>query len=299
MSELDEWVGAAKTENERNFRSVVHIILNAISSQHELQTQMVMKGGILMAIAYHTGRYTKDIDFSTTKHYSEFQAGQDQFIDNIDNAIKLAAAKLPYGFACAIQSSEVRPGVTGNYQTLHLSVGYASKNSSGAMKKLSMKQAVHVVKIDYSFNELVGDLAMIDANGEENLQTYGQLTLVAEKYRALIQQGSGGRARGSSRGQDIFDLHSLLTQSPPSVEAQSHLVDLLIEKSHSRDVVARQDSMSEDVIYAKSEERYANLVDEIDGQLPNFDEAFAFVRRFYEEMPWPKNSQAQSHLEKL
>lgn len=293
MSELDVWVSAARNDREHNFRSVVHIILNAISSVHELQADMVMKGGILMAVAYQTGRYTKDIDFSTTKHYSEFRAGQAQFIDNIENAIKLAAATLPYEFACAIQSSEVRPGVAGNYQTLHLNIGYASRNNAGAIKKLAAKQAAQVVKIDYSFNELVGDLAVIDANGNANLQTYGLLTLVAEKYRALIQQGIGGRARGSSRGQDIFDLHSLLSQSPPSAEAQVHLLNLLIEKSHSRGVIARKDSMSDELIYIKSAERYARLVDEIDGQLPNFDVAFALVRRFYEEMPWAVVGQAK------
>jgi len=293
MSEIDAWIGAARTDSERSFRRVVHIILNAISSQHELQSQMVMKGGILMAIAYHTGRYTKDIDFSTPKHYSEFQAGKEQFIENIENAIKLAAATLPYGFACAIQSSEVRPGEAGNYQTLHLTVGYASRSNPGAMKKLAGKQAAQVVKIDYSFNELVGDLGMIDANGDENLQTYGQLTLIAEKFRALIQQGSAGRQRGSSRGQDIFDLHSLLTQSPPSIEAQSHLVELLIEKSSARDVIARQNSMSEELIQQKSRTRYDSLVDEIDGQLPDFDKAYAFVRHFYEEMPWPKDARIQ------
>ena len=110
MNILDEWVASAKNAKQKTFRSVVHIILNGISSHHDLRAEMIMKGGILMAIAYHTGRYTKDIDFSTPKHYLEFQAGQKIFIDNLENAIKLSEAELPYGIACAIQSSGVRPG---------------------------------------------------------------------------------------------------------------------------------------------------------------------------------------------
>ncbi|MBV6325140.1 nucleotidyl transferase AbiEii/AbiGii toxin family protein [Duganella violaceipulchra] len=290
MNDFELWISSAKTLSEKNFRSVVHIILNAISSQHELQTEMVMKGGILMAIAYHTGRYTRDIDFSTSRHYSEFQDGQANFIENIGNAIKLSSAQLPYDFSCAIQSSEVRPGILGNFQTLHLTVGYAPKNNAKAMKRLNDGQASQVVKIDYSFNELVGDLGLIDVGGEEHLQTYGLLTLIAEKYRALIQQGSGTgkRVRGSSRGQDIFDLHSLLAQSPPSKNAQEHLVQLLIEKAHSREVTASRSSMADPAVFDKSKDRYEALKHEIDGELPDFDEAFSFVQSFYELMPWPQ-----------
>jgi hypothetical protein len=289
MNPLDKWVASAQNAKQKTFRSVVHIILNGISSHHDLRTEMIMKGGILMAIAYHTGRYTKDIDFSTPKHYSEFQAGQKIFIGNLENAIKLSAAELPYGIACAIQSSEVRPGVDGNYQTLHLAIGYALRSNSKTMRKLEAGQSSEVVRIDYSFNELVGDIALIDAGGEEQLQTYGQLTLVAEKLRALIQQktGIGQRQNGSPRGQDIFDLHSLLTQSPPSWEAQVHLVELLIAKAQSRDLYIDQASMMDLEIYKKSEGRYLQLAAEIEGDLPEYEVAFGTVRKFYEELPWP------------
>lgn len=289
MNILDEWVASAKNAKQKTFRSVVHIILNGISSHHDLRAEMIMKGGILMAIAYHTGRYTKDIDFSTPKHYLEFQAGQKIFIDNLENAIKLSAAELPYGIACAIQSSVVRPGSEGNYQTLHLTIGYALRSNPRAVSKLDAGQSSDVVKIDYSFNELVGDIALIDAGGEEQLQAYGQLTLVAEKLRALIQQktGDGQRQNGSPRGQDIFDLHSLLTQCPPSWEAQTHLVDLLIAKAKSRDLSINQASMMDLEIYKKSQGRYLQLATEIEGELPEYELAFGIVRKFYEELPWP------------
>lgn len=292
MNDFENWIASSKSKSEKDFRSVVHIILNAISSHHDLRAEMVMKGGILVAIAYHTGRYTRDIDFSTNKHYLEFQKSQQSFIDNIGKAIDISAATLPYGFACKVQSSEVRPGTQGNFQTLHLSVGYAQKNNARSMKKLADGQASQVVKIDYSFNELVGDLGIMDLGGDENLQTYGLLTLISEKYRALIQQGSGAgkRVRGSSRGQDIFDLHSILRQSPPSAESQEHLVQLLIDKALSRDVTASRSSMSDEEVYSKSKSRYEALRDEIDGELPDFDEAFSFVKKFYESLPWPSSS---------
>lgn len=291
MNDFEKWIESSDSNTEKEFRRVVHIILNAISSHHDLRAEMIMKGGILVAIAYHTGRYTRDIDFSTPRHYSEFKNGEKEFIANIGNAINLSSANLPYGLACNIQKSEVRPGTQGNYQTLHLSIGYAKKSDERSMKKLASGQAAQVVKIDYSFNELVGDLGLIDLGGEEKLQTYGLLTLISEKYRALIQQGGGEgkRVRGSSRGQDIYDLNSILKLAKPSFEAQEHLVQLLIDKARSRDVDASRSSMSDDEVYSKSKVRYEALKDEIDGDLPDFDEAFSFVKGFYESLPWPND----------
>lgn len=293
MNNFEKWIASSTKKSEKDFRSVVHIILNAISSQHELRSEMIMKGGILVAIAYHTGRYTRDIDFSTCKHYSEFQDGHAQFIYNLGQSIQISSAELSYGFACKIQSSELKPGAEGNFQTLHLKVGYAEKSNTNSMKRLASGQSSRVVQIDYSFNELVGDVGLMDLGGDEHLQTYGLFTLIAEKYRALIQQGSGPgqRVRGSARGQDIFDLQAILTQTKPSVEAQDYLVQLLIEKALSREVVVSRLSMRNEEIYTKSKVRYDALRDEIDGELPNFDESFFFVREFYENLPWPTSYQ--------
>ena len=291
MNDFEKWIASSTNKNEKDFRSIVHIILDAISSHHDLRAEMVMKGGILVAIAYHTGRYTRDIDFSTCKHYSDFQENHNQFIDNLGQAIHLSSAELPYGFACRIQSSELKPGAEGNFQTLHLKVGYAEKSNANSMKRLANGQSSRIVQIDYSFNELVGDVGLMDLGGDEKLQTYGLLTLIAEKYRALIQQGSGPgrRIRGSSRGQDIFDLQAILKQSCPVRDAQNYLVQLLIEKALSRDVVASRLSMRNEEVYTKSKDRYLALRDEIDGELPNFDESYIFVREFYEALPWPKS----------
>lgn len=57
---IDHWVASADNENERTFREAVHTILYAIASSTNLQPQMIMKGGILMAIRYETGRFTTD-----------------------------------------------------------------------------------------------------------------------------------------------------------------------------------------------------------------------------------------------
>ena len=66
MNEVDVsgWVEQADVP-QRRFREAVHIILDAIGQSRSLQTKMVMKGGLLMAIRYASTRFTRDIDFST------------------------------------------------------------------------------------------------------------------------------------------------------------------------------------------------------------------------------------------
>ena len=291
MNKIVQWVELARSDSQRNFRRMVHIILNAISSHHGLQAEMMMKGGILLAIAYHTGRYTKDIDFSTTKHYSEFSKGQEAFITNLDDAIKVSAEETQYGISCAIQRQELRPGSEGNYQTLHLNIGYALKSNVNAMKYLAAGKSSNVIKIDYSFNEMIGDIGLLEA-GDKQLQTYGHLTLIAEKFRALLQQTEkmGGRSRGSPRGQDIFDLHLLLTNHPIDDVQQEHLLGLLISKAKSRQLIINQKSISEPYIKERCRERYLQLINEIDGELPSFDIAFNTLDKFYKNLPWARCS---------
>ncbi|MFZ6743521.1 nucleotidyl transferase AbiEii/AbiGii toxin family protein [Undibacterium sp. JH2W] len=291
MNQIEEWVNLSKDNTELNFRRVVHIVLHAISSHHELQPEMIMKGGILLAIIYRTGRYTKDIDFSTPKHYKEFQNGEDEFIRNLENAIKISAEILPFGLACRIQKRELKPGSEGNYQTLHLNIGYALKSQKNEMAKLNAGSSAKVVSIDYSFNEKVGDIGLVDAGGED-LRTYGQLTVIAEKFRALLQQtsGNGGRRKGSPRGQDIFDLHTILTEYPVNPEEYTYLLSLLISKSKDRDLIVNKNSMSNPEIKERSKQRYLQLEDEIDGVLPDFNLAFDALKKFYETLPWADNS---------
>lgn len=47
--DLAAWVSRAP-EDQRHFRQAVHIILSAIGTSIDLRTQMVLKGGMLMAV---------------------------------------------------------------------------------------------------------------------------------------------------------------------------------------------------------------------------------------------------------
>jgi hypothetical protein len=56
-----KWVAADPAQ--RSFRQAIHTVLTAISGTPDLKTSMIMKGDILLALAYESPRFTSDIDF--------------------------------------------------------------------------------------------------------------------------------------------------------------------------------------------------------------------------------------------
>lgn len=279
---LVEWVESAPTENEQVFRRVIHIVLDAISKLDDRKYELVMKGGILMAIQYQTSRFTRDIDFSTSRHYSEFKETQQDFLDKLNTEINNSSQHLGYGIQCRVQASKVKPREEGNYQTLHINVGYAIQGDTRNMQRLSNGQATSVVSIDYSFNEIIGETGHLQIGNSSVVKVYGEKTLIAEKLRAIIQQEN----RHTRRRQDIFDLYVLFSEHPYPEEKHQELLKELVDKSHSREIVARKDAMRSDVVYQRSKEEYSNLASEIDGDLPEFDLAYETIRDFYESLPW-------------
>lgn len=283
MSIVKDWVEAAQDQRERDFRAVVHIILEAIAEMRAMQVEMLMKGGVLLAIRYASGRHTQDIDFSTSKHYRDFVATQTVFLSTFDRAIRGTAARLGYGIACVLQGHRLKPKVIeGNFQTLEITVGYADTGNRALFKRLLAGSSPRVVRIDYSFNELVADLDVLAVDEQHEIQAYGEITLIAEKLRAVLQQES----RGRTRRQDIYDLHYLLTRYPPEQEKYPLILEALLNKAASRDLVLNAAAMQAPQVYECSKREYHTLADEIEGDLPDFDTIFTVVRSFYESLPW-------------
>jgi hypothetical protein len=103
------------------------------------------------------------------------------------------------------------------------------------MRRLAAGNAPSVVKIDLSFNELLGDIDFldVDGDGDSRVKTYSETTLLSEKLRAILQQ----ETRGRSRKQDIYDIHFFLTNHGADPNRKERVLRLLIEKTHSRGLV--------------------------------------------------------------
>ncbi len=102
---IQDWIN--QSSERVPFRQAVHTILVAISRSEALKTNMIMKGGILLALGYESTRYTKDIDFSTAKTLQEFDL--ETFIQELKSALVEAVESLDYGLDCRVQSYKQKP----------------------------------------------------------------------------------------------------------------------------------------------------------------------------------------------
>lgn len=278
---LSSWVERAPPD-KRRFREAVHIVLTAISTSTALRSKMVMKGGLLMAIRYDSGRFTRDVDFSTRQKY--VNNSEDELLLELDEQLVVANELLPYDTMCRRQRTEIRPAhADAQFPTLSLSIGYAQRSKTAERTRLLSGQAPTVVQIDYSYNEAVYDIEVLGLGDGEKLQAYSFLNLVAEKMRSLLQQP----IRKRNRRQDVYDLNLLITGGASiDQEEKVRLLELFVASCRDRDIEPSKNSLAASDIKRMAREGYEDLAPEIEGDLPEFDTAYSAVQSFYESLPW-------------
>lgn len=281
--DLEQWVNSASPE-KLEFRQAVHTTLLAIGSQHKLSTKMAIKGGMLLAIKYNSDRFTRDIDFSTSQKASELD--QESVRANLEQGLIEAIEKLDYGLDCRIQSFKIQPSHIDNptYPELRITIGFAYKGSRKHKRLLSGK-STDTVKIDYSLNEPIPNLEWLDIGDEEKIIAYSFADLIAEKYRAFLQQSEEERNR--QRRQDIYDLYLLLKIDLKIDKAKKKIIlDSLLIKSKARNLNPNIKSIDNPELIKRAKNVYPTLSDEVEGKLPEFDKIFSIVSSFYKSLPW-------------
>ena len=279
--DIEAWVN--QSAENKLFRQAVHIVIYSISNNRELQKIMIMKGGILLALGYESTRFTRDIDFSTEQKLDNFDV--EAFINRFDAALVDAVDKLEYGVDCVVQGwKQQPPREDATFPTIQIRVGFADRSDQRAHRLLTLKKAQQVGKVDYSLNEPLCQPELLEIEAGRTIQIYSFHDLVAEKFRAVLQQ----EVRNRLRRQDVYDLHLLLkSRNDSSAEKiKSHILHSLKEKAAARDLLVEKKSMRSSEIMRRSREEYALLEREIEGPLPDFDEAFEFIRSYYEALPW-------------
>lgn len=280
---IEDWIAAAP-QDRVTFRQAVHIVLQAIASSDYLQPRMIMKGGMLMGLRYQSSRFTEDIDFSTSMRYADIDEAR--FREELGESLQIASDELPYQVLCMVQSITIQPKDVENatFPSFKLKIGYARRNNAGEMTRLRSGQSPHTVKIDYSFNEHSYGVDHISLTDENELQAYSFTDLVAEKIRSVIQQVERNRARR----QDIYDLNLLLDTVTPDEKERHTILTTLLDKSVGRlpAGTVNPDTLSRADIRERSAREYAQLRNEIEGELPNFDQSYGRLEEFYRSLPW-------------
>lgn len=286
---IETWIYNAKSLSDKDFRKAVHIILHAISIDSLLRLNMIIKGGILLAIKYNSDRFTNDIDFSTSIKYEQFD--EKKFISILEKKLSESVIHFTeYSIECKLQTFKTKPKPETNptFPTICITIGYANKSDKRELERLKHKRSIKIVSIDYSFNEQTQKIDNIYLDDGFEIKAYSYTDLVAEKYRAILQQKV---RRKKGRRQDLYDLHRLFSihGALKGFDAQ-HTLNSLIIKSKSRDLEIDKYSMRDDKIIEKLKEEYSNLEDEIEGTLPEFTAALKIVTDTYEELPWDEKT---------
>lgn len=279
--EIEAWVEQAP-RGQQGFREAVHIILDGIGHSQNLSAKMVMKGGLLLAIRYESSRYTRDLDFSTSEKYSTENA--EALLTELRDGLITAEDRLPYSTLCRLQSYQVQPkGENRTHQNLALKIGFADRGNKGQMARLEAGSATQVVEIDYSFNEAVIDVEVLELDGGATIHSYTLINVLAEKMRSLLQQP----LRRRNRRQDVYDIW-LLLESGPALAADdlSKIHEILVASCNSKGITPEIRSMESEEVISMARTGYQELAADVDGELPSFDQAMERVANLYRSLPW-------------
>ena len=186
-----DWVERARPEPATyRQRQTIEIILNSIAMTAPLNVEMFLKGGILMGLAYDSPRQTSDIDLTT---YLTADADVDNEIRRLlDSALPRAATALGYADLLVKTHSVKRLPKKPRFEeaefpALQLKIAYARRGTSEETA-LSEGKTTSVINLDISFNEPLGRFQVLELTGGQQLRAYGLIDLIAEKYRAMLQQ---------------------------------------------------------------------------------------------------------------
>lgn len=283
--DIKRWVDKARRDPAAYAeRQAMEIVLSAIGSLPVYGSHIFLKGGILMALVYESPRNTADVDFTTDLHASPDLPSA--LRDALDRTLPRAAARLGFpDLVLRVQTLKERPRPfkTADLQfpALYVTVAYARRGDRGERHVLS-GQGPHVIELEVSFNEPVHAIEVVRF-GENGplLSAYALTDLIAEKFRALLQQVT----RNRYRRQDVYDIAFLAERFLPDAREKAAILASFRDKCAARGIAPTVNSIGEPAVKARSGSEWNTLRQEI-GTIPDFEESFHTVESLYRALPW-------------
>ncbi|WP_105404726.1 nucleotidyl transferase AbiEii/AbiGii toxin family protein [Neorhizobium sp. T7_12] len=84
----------------------------------------------------------------------------------------------------------------------------------------------------------------------------------------------------------MFDIRWLVERYQPDEETRDVILKTLLEKSDTRDIEPKQDSFNNPEVRERSAREWETMILEIGANLPDFEESFNIVHKFYHSLPW-------------
>lgn len=281
--DVAEWVGRVKADPvAHQERQTVETTLNAIALASPLEAKMFLKGGILMGLAYDSPRQTTDIDLTTA--FAADHGVADKVRKLLDAALPRAAAALGYAdLIVKVHSVHPQPKAIftdAKFPGLKLKIASAKR---GTNQEKALQKGIAPVKIDIdiSFNEPLRQIQVLELTGGQELRAYGLCDLIAEKYRAILQQVP----RKRNRRQDVYDLDWLIAGNKIDNLPQAQILDVLVEKCKARQLTPTRASLDDPEIKRRAGAAWNSMQLEI-GEVSDFESCFLRVSEFYRNLPW-------------
>jgi len=278
------WVEASRADPTRyRDRQVTEIVLTAIGLAPSLHTNLVLKGGTAMALAFKSTRVTGDVDFTSMVEPAELA---ETLTPELNELLPKTAIKLGYlDLLCQVQSVKKMPRAENfedhDFPALRVKIGSAKRGTAEAAR-LAEGKASRVLDVEISFRDQVYTFQELNLMGAGvAVRAFTIHELVAEKFRALLQQP----VRRRNRRQDVYDIAFLIDDHDFSGDDKAKILATLIEKCRSRAIDARQASMDDPEIKQRAQAEWDTLALEI-GDLPPFNERFELIRNLYVSLPW-------------
>ena len=268
-------------------RRATDIILHAIASNSELNELLFLKGGILMGLAYGSLRQTTDIDFTVSKIKPDENTAN-QFKCLLDAELSRAAIRIGYPQIViktqSIRGMPIKKYPNARFPALKITVAFAYRGSTQE-KRLNEGQAASTISLDLTFNEVTTAIQILEIRAGVQLHAYSLTEIIAEKYRALLQQ----EYRKRFRPQDVFDLNYLIQNQELKDETNYIILNTMMQKCESRGINPQPSSIDSPDLRKRAQSEWNTLELEI-GNPPNFDVCFERIVDFYKQLPWQNHS---------
>ena len=282
--DVAEWVERVRADPVAyQQRQTAEIALNTIAMMAPLGARMVLKGGILVGLAYDSPRQTTDIDL--TADFAADSPVRGRLRELLSSAFPRAAARLGYAdLVIGIHSMQYLPRgqfKTARFPALKLKIVSARRGTPSEAALQEGKPTNCVIDVDISFNESMHQVQVPELTGGQELHAYGLVDLMAEKLRAVLQQV--GRRR--NRRQDIYDLDRLIAEQEIDETLRAQILEVFFAKCRSRDIEPDGASLDDPEVKRRSAAEWETMKLEL-GEVPNFEDCFARVSEFYRNLPW-------------
>lgn len=285
--DLEGWVEQARADSANYLsRQATEIILNAISMTPSFGGHLFLKGGLLMSIRYGSPRMTTDIDF--TCDLAPNLDVVERFKNEVNDLLPSASARLGYtNIKLKVQRLKQRPrefdSRPQSFPALDVKIGYA-RTGSREEERLKAGCAYTTISMDISFNEPECSKEILSLAESNNIIiAYSIIDLIAEKFRAQLQQVSRGHEQ--PRRQDIYDIALLTDIHSFSKDQKTALLAALKEKCQARSLFPNVNSLSNSEVKRLASLEWNTIKQEV-GELPAFETCFAKADKLYRSLPW-------------